>query len=434
MRENAYEVFMNKFFIGWSGNKALADEVSLLIDGNTRSRGIVGGGLPKDMYIGAQVINQIQHCNFAILLVEDKNGQISPNLMFEWGYLMARLPVYNIYTFLINKNSRDLPSDLLGTWVFELSVDRENESDKEIACRIFEILLQNMQTQTETNYFDLVNNWRQVFNRITDKTPLPELEMCECLIAGCLAAYYYMDYKALRHSLESISGSEEIYPVIAFSKSYIDVFIESENMMQPLSDDVFFRLTQDFDMILARPRGFSEEIDLLVDMLCNNAYGLSCYLYLKNEGLDEETVEFCSQKALEHLEKFEELITKFEETHVNNKCLIQLLRAYVYNDLAHLHKRQFNNHEMFMQYLALSVSERKALHQTFVTYYNNPFLAVKLEQEHIIALSEQCVYMENSFTKTMSQNTIKKKVKEWEKELLFTSSLTERIKASIKMF
>ena len=426
---------MDKFFIGWSGNMPLAEQVASLIEERTKNRAIVGGGQPKDMYIGAQVINQIQQCNFAILLVEDKNGQISPNLMFEWGYLMARLGVNNIYTFLINKNSRDLPSDLLGTWVFELEVDRNTENDKEIAEKVFNILNNNISFKSETNYFDLVSNWRQVFTSITNKQPMTEQELCESLIAGCLAAYYYMDYRALRRALETVTGNVEVYPVISFCKAYIDVFIESENMMQPLDEDVFFRVVQVFESTLTRNRCISEEIDLLVDVLCYNAYALACVLYLKNQDVEESTVEFCTNRAKEYLEKILELMDVFESTHTGNKCLLQIMRAYVYNDLAHLYKLSFNDNDNFLYYLGLSANERKALYQTFQALYpSNAFLAVKLEQEYIIVLSEQCVYMENSFTKTMTQNTIKKKVKEWEKELLFTSSLTERIKASMKLF
>lgn len=64
----------------------------------------------------------------------------------------------------------------------------------------------------------------------------------------------------------------------------------------------------------------------------------------------------------------------------------------------------------------------------------NIFLATKLEQEYIIALSEQCNYMENSVIKTMQKNIVMAKYEEWEKELVYTSSLTDRIKDNIEKF
>ena len=88
---------MNNIFIGWSGNKSLADKISELMVENTDARAIVGGGQPKDMFIGAQVIEQINRCDSAILLIEDKNGMISSNLMFEWGYIYMQNILLVIY-------------------------------------------------------------------------------------------------------------------------------------------------------------------------------------------------------------------------------------------------------------------------------------------------------------------------------------------------
>ena len=132
---------MSTIFIGWSGNKSLADKLAGLINGSTSHKAIVGGGVPKDMYVGAQVIGQINKCNSAILLVEDKaeDGQISSNLMFEWGYIMAKMPPNNICTVLINKSQRDLPSDLLGIWVSEVAFDRAEGDEDEFAKSLYEI-------------------------------------------------------------------------------------------------------------------------------------------------------------------------------------------------------------------------------------------------------------------------------------------------------
>jgi hypothetical protein len=94
---------MDRIFIGWSGNQPLAYELASIIEEDRDKNAIVGGGVPTDMYVGAQVIKQMKTCNYAALLVEDKNGDISNNLMFEWGYLIAKMPINNIHIFLINK-------------------------------------------------------------------------------------------------------------------------------------------------------------------------------------------------------------------------------------------------------------------------------------------------------------------------------------------
>ena len=203
-------------------------------------------------------------------------------------------------------------------------------------------------------------------------------------------------------------------------------------MTKPLSQDTVFNLMQIYESTLAGHTHITEEIDLLVDILCNDAYGLACSLFLKNEGLDQETVEFFSKKALDCYDKALKLIDEFTQKN-NSICLWQLLYSYLYNDLAQLHHYVFNDMEKFKSYLSLSVENRKKLHQTFSSIYpNNLFLITKFEQEYIIALSEQCNYMEESFMKTMYKKTILSKFTEWQKELIYTSSLTDRIEANIQ--
>ena len=94
-----------------------------------------------------------------------------------------------------------------------------------------------------------------------------------------------------------------------------------------------------------------------------------------------------------------------------------MLKSYIFNDIGHLYKDAFSDKKLFLENLTKSVENRKKLHQTFVSNYpKNIFLATKLEQEYIIALSEQCNYMENSVIKTMQKNIVMAKFEEWEKE------------------
>ncbi len=428
---------MDNVFIAWSGNKELAKELAKIINSTNKINAIVGGGQPKDMFVGEQVLNQIGRCDSAILLVEDKDqdGQISPNLMFEWGYIIAKMQSKSIYTVLINKLARDLPSDLQGVWVSELSVDRSVESDEDIAKRIYKLYNENMIAEGIIDYFDLINNWPKVFLQISENDFLSTEDMCECMLSGCLAAYYYTDNHKLRRALDRLPGSSDVSVnnIIFFGKTYVDIFLNSLNMTTGLSNDQFFQSVQNVELLLSRQRVFSDELEHFFDMLCHNIYGLSCMLYLKNEGLDEATIQYCADQAYKILYKFQQMIDEFEKMTPKNVCLIQLLRAYVYNDLAHVFKLHLGDDEKYMEYLGKSVTERRNLHQTFAAHYpTNLFLSTKLEQEYVIALSEQCRDMEDSFMKKMTQNTIVAKYKEWEKDLIFTESLTSRIRNNIE--
>ena len=428
---------MSTVFIGWSGNKSLADKLAALINRSTAHKAVVGGGLPKDMYVGAQVIGQINKCNSAILLVEDKkeDGQVSANLMFEWGYIMAKMSPNNICTVLINKSHRDLPSDLLGTWVSEIPFDRESGDEDAFAETLYQRYLRDMDDESKICYFDDVNDWKKTFIKLKEDIDLPEDDLCRQILMGCLAAYYYQDNRQLRKWLDGVSGTTAVNEVVSFAKSYVDVFLESENMTKALSQTAFFECVQVFETILARKAKLPEKISLLLDILCLDVYGLACVLYLKNTDIDEETRSYCANQAKDRLVKMIEMLSALPENYETNPCLVQLLKSYANNDLAHLYKNAFGDMDNFLAYLAESVEQRKNLHRSFLNAYTgNTLLATKFEQEYFVALSEQCNYMEDSFYKTMCKNSIKAKYAEWQRELIYTSSLTDRIKKNIENF
>ena len=426
---------MSNIFIGWGGNKSLADKVADLIMTKTDDHAIVGGGQPKDMFIGAQVIDQINRCDTAILLVEDKNGMISPNLMFEWGYISAKFAVSNIHAFLLNKQSKDLPSDLMGSWVNEVAFDATSLSEQELGEMILDTFLQNTKNRAVRNYFDLINKWKKIYTYLTDGTPNSNQALCEYILSGCLAAYYYQDNIMLRQTLNNLKMPIAVNIVVQFAKSYVDIFIQSENMTKPLSQQDYFSVMQVFETIEKRQKQFSTDVEMLLDILNYDAYGLANVLFMKNPDLDDETKKFCSNKAKECFEKDLKLMDIFEETYKNNVCLVLLLRSYISNDIGHLYKSAFCDENAFLVNLAKSVEYRKQLHQTFTSSYPaNIFLSTKFEQEYIIALSEQCNYMEDSVIKTMYKNLVVAKFEEWKKELVYTSSLTDRIKNNIQKF
>lgn len=250
---------MSNIFIGWSGNKSLADKVADLITNRTGDHAIVGGGQPKDMFIGAQVIDQINRCDTAILLVEDKNGIISPNLMFEWGYISAKYSVSNIHAFLLNKQSKDLPSDLMGSWVNEVIFDKNSSPEQELAEKILSLYIQNSKNMSVRNYFDLISNWKRIYTYLTDDIPDSNQAICEYILSGCIAAYYYQDNMLLRQTLNTLKVPLDVNIIIQFAKAYIDIFIQSENMTKPLSQQNFFNAMQTFETVIKRQKKLSRD-------------------------------------------------------------------------------------------------------------------------------------------------------------------------------
>ena len=83
-------------------------------------------------------------------------------------------------------------------------------------------------------------------------------------------------------------------------------------MTKPLSQQDYFNVMQVFETIIIRKRQFSNDIEMLIDILNYDAYGLSNVLFLKNNDIDDETKAFCANKAKDCFEKDFELIKLFE--------------------------------------------------------------------------------------------------------------------------
>ncbi|MBQ3338822.1 MAG: hypothetical protein IJG82_04385, partial [Atopobiaceae bacterium] len=64
---------MESVFIAWSGNKDLAE----LVGAGLRAKGfrpVVGGGGIRGMFVGRQVINEMNRCSYAIILAQKRQS------------------------------------------------------------------------------------------------------------------------------------------------------------------------------------------------------------------------------------------------------------------------------------------------------------------------------------------------------------------------
>ena len=424
---------MDNIFIGWSGNQSLANCLATEINGNKRYKAVVGGGKPTNMFIGEQVLTQINDCEYAILLVEKKPEGISGNLMFEWGYLVAKLTSKKICTVLINCSSSELPTDVVGSWVLEMKLNREEMSEEEFAKEIASKFTEVYQNDADTDFFSIISDWENCFFRIRNNAFVSDNELCRYIIMGCLAAYYYDDNEDLRNVVSKLVCTEEMRDVIHFAMVYIDVFLYSENMMKPLTDEQMYNTKDAFETLLARERKLTPQMDAILDMLCHDAYGLACALYLRDVTLDEESKAYFEELAKQNLLAVLDKVDEFKGVTEKNECFIQLIKGYIYNDLSRFYER-IGDLEQHISYLEKSVNERRKLFNSVrTTYPHNSFLIKKVEQEYTIALSAQCRYMTNPIEKKMCIGKIKKRVEEWSKDYRSLSSLITRIEVNLAL-
>lgn len=428
---------MDNIFIGWSGNQSLAKALGGEINKNGVYNAIVGGGTPTNMYIGAQVLDQIKESDYALLLMEKKDGAISPNLMFEFGYILAKMPVNRIFLVLINMESTELASDIQGTWVFQSKkFDRSITPEADFAHELYEDFVKfehNRMLIGQSNYFDYIDRWEECFTDLKTDSRISTNDS-EYIILGCLAAYYYNDYQELYDHLNAIKYDEAVSNIVYFAKAYISIFLDSGNMRYPLNDDQMMTCRETFESLLERKRTLSPKLDRIIDILVHDAYGLACMLYLRNEGLDEDEKEYFETVCETHCLAVFDLISEYrDEFGEDNKVLMNLFDAYICNDLAKFYQRNPETEDKHIKYLERSVASRKELFKSVqLLYPQNKFLIEKVEQEYNIALADQCRYMKDAVLKKMTVKKIKKRLDEWVTNYNALRSMLDRIEINLK--
>ena len=427
---------MDNIFIGWSGNQSLANELGTEINRNKTFNAIVGGGTPTNMYIGAQVLDQIKDSDYALLLMEKKNGAISANLMFEFGYILAKMPVNRIFLVLINMESTELASDIQGTWVFKTKkFDRSVTAESDFARELYADFVEferNRLLVGQSNYFDYIDRWEECFSDLKTDSRISTNDS-EYIILGCLAADYYNDYQELYDVLHKVNYDEAVSNIVYFAKAYISIFLDSGNMRYPLNDDQMMTCREAFESLLERDRTLSPKLDRILDILVHDAYGLACMLYLRNEELDEDESEYFSVLCEDHCLQVFKLIDEYrEEFGEDNKVLMNLFDAYICNDLAKFYQRR-DDMDKHISFLERSVKSRKELFKSVqLLYPQNKFLIEKVEQEYNIALADQCRYMKDAVLKKMTVKKIKKRLEEWVTNYNALRSMLDRIEINLK--
>lgn len=428
---------MDNIFIGWSGNQSLAKALGEEINRSRTYKAIVGGGTPTNMYIGAQVIDQIKESDYALLLMEKKEGEaISANLMFEFGYILAKMPVNRIFLVLINMESTELASDIQGTWVFKAKkFDRSERNEADFAHELYADFVEFEKSRMlvgQSNYFDYIDQWEKCFSDLKTDSRISTNDS-EYIILGCLAAYYYNDYKELHDHLNVIKYDEAVSNIVYFAKAYISIFLDSGNMRYPLNDDQMMTCKDTFESILEREHTLSPKLDRILDILVHDAYGLASMLYLRNKDIDEDEREYFESLCEKHCLEVFNLINEYREQFGDdNKVLMNLFDAYICNDLAKFYQNR-SEEDKHVQFLERSVKSRKELFKSVqLLYPQNRFLIEKIEQEYNIALADQCRYMKDAVLKKMTVKKIKKRLDEWVNNYNSMRSMLERIEVNLK--
>lgn len=166
-------------------------------------------------YLSSTIISQMNKASRAIILVEGKkdrkgNFEFRPNLMFEWGYLLARLPEGSTMVALIDTPRAAIPSDLQG--IFSEEVPHNLNTPDEQAAWIADTY-NNKKIGDRFDPFDVIyhsTKWRTfIENQINEKSAPDPYMLLKSIPSYIIPMIYTNDIDFIRSMLFELSKNSE---------------------------------------------------------------------------------------------------------------------------------------------------------------------------------------------------------------------------------
>ncbi len=433
---------MSKAFIAWSGNHpfalALAEHigkqnkgVECIVGGS--SVGGIGGRTVFDT-----IMEQMKQCDQAILLVQKHpvTGKISPNLMFEWGHLMAKLSPNKVHNFFIDleENDPEIPSDLRGVWATSVSTKEKEQSEviKEIAEHFF-----------KAQYFIIPDNkmtaimeWYRVKDYISRHDTDPacsDFELAQYVLCYIYSAHIFTNIADdveddLRILSKKLGGNcaNELRMAIRTARNTLNLF----KAIHSTSDNIYL-LYKDFDEIndayqdlLSEVETLEEsELKLYMRALINDFVAFAELMMLYSPDTEGEERALFADKLIEDSESvIADCNAITEANFADNKQFCWLLRSYMYRGMfcaleekkrlvesgeAELDDDPVEREEKMKEYLRLSLEERTQLYREYQDGNVNGIFFENVEMEYYLALAEYYPYEKDKLKKNNYSRKLK---------------------------
>ncbi|MCD8373107.1 MAG: nucleotide-binding protein [Clostridia bacterium] len=423
-----------KIFIAWGGNQHLANEVSAEIS-KYGYDGIVGGGTIVNMHIGAQVFTQINKSTSAIILVQnfaDGDYNLSDNLMFEWGYIVAKFAPNRVHVFLIGMSAKNLPSDLAGSWAREIEI--KDRSMQDVAKEIADIFHQNDSNQERMDKLAVVHNHSRILEIISEHNTKPQCTdtmLAYYILHSIESTYYHMDEDIFNKSIERIeTNSALLLSVIQMVRANIQLFKFTENLQKPLKFEDFYELTLYFDNDNDLS-AYDKELDVWLRMFNTDRMGLCYYFVAIGDELSAEEKTDYLNKSVDCHYKALEILSQICQDNSGDRNYLSLYEGYYYNDLFRCYI-ELNDDENAKKCIDKAVDARKHMFLTYKQLFPQDEVIVgRLSLEYYLALTEQMKYSDNIMEKKAIYRTIDSYLNKLEEEATKQHSLINRLKSSI---
>ncbi len=424
---------MSKIFIAWSGNKELAQAVAKYINENSRgSECVVGGDYSdsNDVFLGPTVLKEMNRCHRAIMLVQKhpRTGIISPNLMFEWGYLLAQLGGLKVHNYFIDigENDEIIPNDVKG--VYADFVTYASKTDEQLAEEIGKGFLQKSQHHVVTgNKMASIMEWYKIkdfIRRHSDNPICSDYEMAQYLVNYIYSAHIFSNIiDDVYDDLEQLgknykTNSPEFKVSLKGARTTISLLkaIRNEESDQTITIDDFYKIEKTFINVLEQIAALDDSIvKVLLEAIYGNVIAFAYLLILYNDGVPAELKKAYADKLIKVSERVVVLCNRLEEDSPDdNKQLCELLRAYMYRGMFCAFdickkletagqlppcENPEEREAKIRENLINSFNERKLLYQDYEGENINGVFFENVEMEYYLAMAELYTYEEDVITR-----------------------------------
>ena len=395
-----------RIFIAWSGRNDIAIRVKEYLEAKSYT-GVVGGAerASQGLFVGLTVLNEINHCNQAIFIVQKKdNGKISNNLMFEFGYSLAKFNSNKIHVFYVDIDQNDsiIPSDIQGIWADYY----KSEECEDIAKTITDQFLLDQKYIIPEDKMSVVNNYygiKDILVHYTDDPKCSEYELAQYILFFAVSSYMHANEKEALSCLQEFK--KRLYAPsneLSLAASLAICYIETLSCIQK-TDNTLFLKKEDYRTATRKLKNMAEEVaEWAVDdfsrWLLVILYDVLNYvqiLYSSNPETSEDRKATLLDESLKNGIKCIEICDVLLK-NPQNQHFAELFKAYMYRNMATAQKMLAADVSVIRSLLHSSYKMRESLWD----YYNeaqriNAIILENFEMEYFLALSEELEYMED---------------------------------------
>ena len=411
---------IEKVFIAWGGNQNLAQSIGIALDKHGFC-GIVGGGMPTDMYIGAQVFGQIQQCTRAIILVEntrlDSLNPFSSNLMFEWGYLTAKMDPRKLHIFLLGESKKHLPSDLAGIWANE--VNNVDKTMEQITQEVVALFVEAASRPIDINKIEIFSRWNEIKRNLGTYSRTPAYSEIECahyLLHSIEVCYGYMEEEQFLAILEALNPSSNALEFsLKIVKGNIALFGESGGLVNQLSFDTFSELKSLFE----RKFDFTNQdrnLHLWFQYFCTCRLGLLYMLIMQSNDFDKEHLAIYFEKAKGCLNDALYALNEINKFYPQEAIYTKLYEGYIHRDFHRIHSI-IGNEEKAFQHISAAEKAHEAFYLYFKQHYSNDGYLVKhFGKEYYLDRARCLKYLQDPLEKKIAESSVRSFLNKLENE------------------